>query len=58
MSAAPDMTRMYSVWVTCQWFCVENSEPTWMWTIVGGRVELSREVGGEKEKVVDVGGGR
>ena len=58
MSAAPDRTRMYSVWVTCQWFWVVNSEPTWKVMMVGGKVEVSGEAEEGKAKVVEVGGGR
>ena len=58
MSAAPDMTCIYSVCLVCQWYCVEISEPTWKLMIVGGILEVLNEVGGEKEKVMDSGGGR
>ena len=58
MSTAPDVTRIYSVCVACQWFCVENWEPTWMVMMVGGKVGVLRGEGGGKEKVVDTGGGR
>ena len=58
MSAAPDMTRKYSVCVVCQWYCVVISEPTWKLMMVGETVGVSREAGEGKEKVLDWGSGR
>lgn len=58
MRAAPDVTRMYSVCVVCQWFCVVKVEPGWKLMVVGGVVGVLREGGGGKVQVVDVGGGR